>query len=132
VAARRKVPPLPKREELTEVWHPRVLDWWRAVWKSPMAGEYLEADRTGGLYLLAELYQRRWTEKDTRILVAITAEIRQQETRFGLSPTDRRKLQWTIEQGETAVERTAARRRSKNLEAVSRRDPRSVIRVLES
>jgi preprotein translocase subunit SecD len=121
---------LPKREELTEVWHPKVIEWWRAVWKSPMAGEYLGADMKGGLYLLAELMQRRWTEKDTASLVRIASEIRQQEIRFGLSPIDRRRLQWEVEKAEEAEERTQKRRKSKRLDRIATKDPRDVLKVV--
>src|SRR3990172_3209491 len=116
ISARRKVPPLPERESKAEVWHPRVIEWWRAVWRSPMAQEYLGADMRGGLYLLAELHQRRWTETDTKVLVALAAEIRQQEVRFGLSPIDRRRLQWEVAKGETAADETAKRRTRRRAE----------------
>lgn len=129
-SARRSVPPLPKRETRAEVWHPRVVDWWRAVWRSPMAGEYLGADMRGGLYLLAELHQRRWTESETKVLVAIAAEIRQQEIRFGLSPIDRRRLQWEVDRGETATEKTASRRRRATAAAVEGQDPRELLKVV--
>jgi hypothetical protein len=96
-----------------------------------MAGEYLHADMRGGLFNLAELYQRRWSEKDTKVLIAIIAEIRQQEIRFGLSPIDRRRLQWEIEKGEEAAERTTKRRKSRKLDASARKDPRDVLKVVE-
>lgn len=128
--AKRKVPPLPKREASTEVWHERVIEWWKSVWTSPMAGEYLGPDMKGGLYLLAELHQRRWTEKDTKVLVALASEIRQQEVRFGLSPIDRRRLQWEIDKGEEAEEKVQKRRKLKKLEKVSTKDPRDVLRMV--
>lgn len=128
---KRKVPPLPKRESQAEVWHPMVTKWWRALWTSPMAEEYLTADLVGGLYLLAELHQRRWTEKDTKALISLASEIRQQEVRFGLSPIDRRRLQWEVEKAEKAGERTATRRKQKELrKATEGKDPRSVLKVV--
>lgn len=126
---RRKVPALPKRDNPAEKWHPRVLDWWKAVWTSPMAGEYLGPDMKGGLYLLAELHQRRWTEKDTRSLVSLASEIRQQEVRFGLSPIDRRRLQWQVEQAEQATEKTETRRKRKASDALAKKDPRDVLKM---
>lgn len=126
----RAVPPLPARQKATEVWHPKVVEWWEAVWRSPMAVEYLHADMKGGLYLLAELYQHRWSDPDTKTLVALASEIRQQEVRFGLSSIDRRRLQWTIEQGESAEEQTEKRRKAKRLESVSKKDPRDVLRIV--
>src|SRR5688572_18507036 len=102
VSAGQAVPDLPKREKATEVWHPKVLEWWSSVWKSPMAQEYVGPDIQGGLYLLAELYQCRWNDPDPSGLVKLAAEIRQQEIRFGLSPIDRRRLEWEIEKGDQA------------------------------
>lgn len=130
-SADREVPPLPDRESATEVWHPMVVRWWKAVWTSPMAGEYLGADMEGGLFILAELMQRRWSERETGGLVKLSAEIRQQEIRFGLSPIDRRRLQWEVEKGETADERTAKRRKAKDLNAAADADPRDVLRVVK-
>jgi hypothetical protein len=121
---------LPIREAKTEVWHPKVREWWSSVWKSPMASEFVGPDIRGGLYLLAELYQRRWSDADTKTLVALASEIRQQEIRFGLSPIDRRRLQWEIEKGETAAERTTTRRRATKLDEVAKTDPRSVLTLV--
>src|SRR5688572_19583480 len=88
---KRKVPPLPPRESKTEKWHPRVLDWWKKLWKSPMAAEFLDVEIVSGLHLIAELQQRRYTVTDLKELIAIAAELRQQEVRFGVSPLDRRR-----------------------------------------
>lgn len=130
-AANNAVPPLPERPQGRGVWHPRVIEWWEAVWRSPMAGEYLDADMKGGLYLLAELYHKFWETEGGRTLVSLASEIRQQEQRFGLSSMDRRRLQWQIEQGETAEERTHKRRTSKRLQDASAKDPRDVLRMVK-
>lgn len=130
VSAKRPVPALPPRERQSEVWHPRVVEWWRSVWTAPMAAEYLGPDILGGLHLLAELYQRLWAETESNRIVAIAAEIRQQEVRFGLTPIDRRRLQWEVEKGEVAEERTSTRRRARTLDATSRKDPREVLKVV--
>ena len=122
---------MPKRDRATEVWHPRVLEWWAALWTSPMAQEYVKSDVVGGLHLLAELYQKRWDDPDTKGLVALAAEIRQQEVRFGCSPIDRRRLQWEIEKGETAEDRTKARRNVKRLEQTAKKDPRNVLAMVK-
>jgi hypothetical protein len=127
---KRKVPPLYKRESSAEKWHPKVLGWWKALWKSPMAEEYLEPEVRGGLYDLAELYQGFWTSKDVREMIAVAAEIRQQEARFGLSPVDRRRLQWEIERGNQAEERTKRRRQNRVLENLAGQDPRDLMKVV--
>lgn len=127
---KRKVPALFKRDSPGERWHPKVLGWWRAVWKSPMAAEFLESEVVGGLYNLAELQQAFWTSKDVRQMIAIAAEIRQEEARFGLSPVDRRRLQWEIERGREAEERTQRRRQRTRLEELAGRDPRELLKVV--
>lgn len=128
-AARNKVPKLPTRRE-GEVWHPKVVKWWHEVWKSPMAGEYLGPDVLGGLHVLAELYQKLWMETEGSVIAKLASEIRQQEVRFGLSPIDRRRLQWEVEKGETAAEATEKRRRSRRTPAETGQDPRDVLKAI--
>lgn len=131
-ARKNRVPELPKREG---GWHPRLREWWASVWRSPMAGEYLDADMRGGLFHLAYLHQLFWEVADLGIagvnkLPALAAEIRLQEVRFGLSPIDRRRLQWEVEKGETAAERTQTRRVAKRAAARKpAKDPRSVLKI---
>lgn len=131
-SAGNEVPTLPDREADSEGkpvrWHPMVLRWWESVWRSPMASEYLDADMRGGLFLLADLHQLRWTLRDTLSLKEIAGEIRLQEVRFGLSPIDRSRLRWTIDQGEKAAEQTEARRERKAPK--KERDPRSVLKAV--
>lgn len=78
-------------------WHPRTLWWWREVWQSEVAKEYLRVDMAG-LYRLAVLEERFWIDleegKDVR---ALAAEIRLQQQAFGLTPLDRSRLQWEVE-----------------------------------
>jgi hypothetical protein len=104
-----------------------VRGWWRSVWQSPMASEYVGPDVRGGLYLLAELHQRRWEASKPNELVSLAAEIRLQEVRFGLSPIDRRRLQWEIDKGDEAEERAQRRKVAKQPKAGS--DPRSLLRI---
>lgn len=132
------VPDLPSRPPmagpdgapLLNEWHSMVIEWWESVWRSPMASEYLDADMKGGLYLLADLHQARWNATDSHELVKLAAEIRLQEVRFGLSPVDRSRLRWTIEQGETAAERTESRRAGKAPTVPKRKDPRDVLKMV--
>ncbi|HWP38933.1 MAG TPA: hypothetical protein VNL18_15410 [Gemmatimonadales bacterium] len=119
------VPALPARERKAERWHPKVVAWWTSVWRSPMAAEFLDSDVKGGLYLLAELYQQLWAGEAADV-GRLAAEIRQQEVRFGLSPIDRRRLQWEIEKAEQADERTRSRRQRRQLEG---KDPREILKV---
>lgn len=111
-------------------WHPMTLSWWRALWASPMAPEYDDSDRHG-LFKLAMLQNDFWTAETARERKEASAEIRLQEQRFGLSPIDRRRLQWEIEKSEAAVEQGTKRRTTKRAnEAEPKGDPRAVLRAV--
>lgn len=126
-SAQNEVPALYSRDKPTEVWHPRVLAWWNAIWKSPMASEWLDADVSGLVYRTAELQQDFWTADDAAGRVAVETRIAKNEERLGLSPIDRRRLQWEIERGDEASERTTKRRAAK---AVQGKDPRSYMKAV--
>ena len=100
-----EVPELPDRGT---PWHPQTMLWWADIWASPMAPEYHESDRHG-LYALAALVDDFWTAGTARERVALSAEIRLQRQNFGLTPLDRRRLQWEIERTDEA--QTKGRRR---------------------
>lgn len=70
--------------------------WWKVIWRSPMAPRFLEAD-VEGLLLVARLKNDFFNTSDAGLAARLAAEIRQQETRFGLTPIDRRRLDWRIE-----------------------------------
>ena len=108
-------PALPKRRPDRRAWHRTTAEWWRIVWASPMASEYLESD-VPGLLMLAVL--RDDFARDPK--PSLAGEIRQQEQRFGLSPIDRRRLQWEVERVESAA------RKAKPAN-VGRADPRAVL-----
>ena len=97
--------------------HPMTIAWWADVWASPMSPEFDRSD-VHGLIMLAVLIDQFWRvpSKD------LAAEIRLQRQAFGLSPLDRRRLQWEIERGSEAAERTKARKSSARPRAA--RDPR--------
>jgi hypothetical protein len=123
-----EVPALPKRDD-KQPWHHMVVEWWKSVWRSPMSQEFLDADMRGGLYLLADLHQLRWTSETNRQLIDVAKEIRLQEQRFGLSPIDRRRLQWEVARGEEA-ERRRKRPPPKPQSASSDDDPRRGLRAV--
>lgn len=89
-----KRPELPKRGDGETPWHPETLVFWREVWASPMAAEFIEADVTG-LVLVARLMDK-FNYGD----MSVAAEIRLQRQCFGLTPLDRRRLQWEIGRAE--------------------------------
>lgn len=118
-----EIPELPAER----VWHSLTESWWADIWSSPMAPEFEHSD-VHGLFVLAMLVDAFWVEPST----ALAGEIRLQRQCFGLTPIDRRRLQWEIDRGEVAVQSTAQRRNaSKPKPAGSRAkkpaDPRSML-----
>jgi hypothetical protein len=121
---KRERPELPPKPKGAVPWHPQTLRFWREVWASPMADEYLDSD-IPGLEILADLVDRYWYGD-----AGLAAEIRLQRQCFGLTSLDRRRLQWEIARGEEATRRSgrgngpARPRRSKV-------DPRQLLRAVE-
>lgn len=81
-----------------------------------MAAEFEPSD-VHGLLMLAVLVDQFWTDPSKDL----AAEIRLQRAAFGLTPLDRRRLQWEIDRGEEASAKTAERRRPASRQ---RKDPR--------
>jgi len=73
-----------------------------------------------------------WTAATAKERKEASAEIRLQEQRFGLSPIDRRRLQWEIEKTQEAVEKGEKRRTTAkaNVSDKPKGDPRAVLRAL--
>lgn len=87
-----------------------TVEWWVDVWRSPMAPEFLDADKHG-LIMLAQVVHDFWAAdgpKAPKLRKDLIGEIRLQRNRFGLTPMDRRSLQWQIEETEEAMRRGAA------------------------
>ena len=115
------IPELPADVE----WHSRVREWWQGVWASPMAPEWDPGSDVHTLYVAARLMQQFWDEDTSpgqRTMAA--AEIRQQTKELGLTPMSRRSLQWEIEKGEQASERTQSRRNEAAPKRIGGPDPR--------
>jgi len=119
-AGRRRAPSLPRHRD----WHPMTRAWWRDIWHSPMAVEYLRAD-LHGLYRLAELVDRFWLEPDAKL----AAEIRLQQTCFGLTPLDRMRLRWEVERVEEATRKRQFPERPMQVQTPAD-DPRNLLRVV--
>lgn len=116
------VPALPDR-----VWHPQVTRWWSDVWASPMAPEWDDSD-IHGLFELAGLMHRYWlaledSETSASSLAALAGQLRQGRQQYGLSPLDRRRLEWEIDKAEEAGRRRTARKAATAPRVV--KDPRS-------
>lgn len=117
-------PKLPTRRG--HPWHDATKAWWADIWASPMAPEFDRSD-IHGLYRLAALVDRYWIALDdprsrSSEVVGLSAEIRLAGQPFGLNPLDRRRLQWEIEKGEQAAEKTTKRRAPKPVPTAE--DPR--------
>jgi len=97
-------------------WHLMTLAWWKDIWQSPMSGEFLEAD-LHGLYRLAVLVDKFWRspKKD------LAAEIRLQQQAYGLTPLDRRRLEWEVVRNEAAKKKPAPSRPKRRV------DPRKAL-----
>ena len=122
-------------------WSAYVKAYWSDVWSSPMAPEY---DRSTDIYgltrvcdLMQELEDLRNGEGEFRYEHQRHATIDRKETTlakigqlYGLTPLDRRRLQWTIETGERAEEQTRARRNRQTMAVkpdTTSEDPRKLL-----
>jgi hypothetical protein len=114
---------LPERES---DWHVMTVSWWADIWASPMATEFDHSD-VHGLYLLAALVDEFWVKPNQ----ALAAEIRLQRQCFGLSPIDRRRLQWEIERADDAQDRGRKRRAAVPKPPAAGADPRQVLRAVQ-
>lgn len=118
---RRRAPSLPKRGENEADWHPATRSWWREVWHSPQAAEFLRVD-IGGLFVLAQLIDSFWDNPTA----ALAAEIRQQSKAFGLDPISRVRLQWSVKRGAPSTKREETPKTQEIIE-----DPRNVLRMVK-
>lgn len=111
-------------------WSPLTMDWWRDLWASPMSSEYHDSDRHQVL-VLAILMDDFFTAESRTMRTTISAEIRQHRMAFGMTPYDRRRLEWQIEQAEDAKDRGRGRReRAAKPQPDPAKDPRNVLRVV--
>lgn len=105
----------------TRDWHPQTVEWWADLWTAPMAAEYHSSDRHA-LFILAALVDDFWLDPSS----SKAGEIRLQRQAFGLTPYDRRRLEWTIESAEES--KAKGRQRTLREQAPSRGDdPRSAL-----
>jgi hypothetical protein len=101
-------------------WRVETKEFWADLWTSPMATEYTAAD-VHGLHILAELVDSFWASPST----VAAAEIRLQRQCFGLTPIDRRRLQWEIKRVEKPGGKPEAPKRPERLA-----DPRAVLKAV--
>lgn len=117
-----QAPDLPPLED-GRTWNSMTVLWWSDIWVSPMAPEF-DASDIHGLYLLAVLVDGFWASPTKEL----AAEIRLQRQCFGLTPIDRRRLQWEIDRGDGAEERTQRRRATRATRSKAKEDdPRRLL-----
>lgn len=124
-----EAPELPGSRE----WHPQTMEWWDDIWASPMAPEYDDSDKHG-LIRLAILVDDYWVADNANTRVKLSAEIRMQGQLYGITPLDRRRLQWEIERGEDAEEKSRKRKAAAKAPVVSGEpaaDPRSLLQAVK-
>lgn len=114
-----EIPELPNPDGRT--WHPLVMAWWTEVWQSPMAVKYLPTDARG-LGRLAMLIQDFYLATKPSERRELSAEIRQQEARFGLSNLDRNRMDWTIGKAEPNAQAQSGQNSTSH-------DPRKVLKL---
>lgn len=112
-----KIPPLPKHSCVRLVngeyrrvetpWHPMTIAWWKDIWPSPMAAEWHKSD-IHGLYALALLYNNFFEHPSEKT----HSELRLARMPYGLTPLDRRRLEWTVENTEKVKEEGEQRRQA--------------------
>jgi hypothetical protein len=92
-----EIPDMPKHYEYVDgkyvetPWHPMSIAWWNDIWPSPMAKQWHSSD-IHGLFALLYLYDNFFRHPN----VKDHAEIRLARQPYGLTPLDRRRLEWTL------------------------------------
>lgn len=87
-------------------WASPVVDWWQSIWTSPMSSEFVDAD-IHGLYM-ACVYLHESLNPYYRVADRLKNAQAWEKAiaSYGLSPTSRSSLKWSISQGEQAQSRT--------------------------
>ena len=127
----------PKLPERDAGWTRMTRDWWDDVWASPMSTEWHESD-LHNVYVCAMLYDDMWTGDTAAARQKAAAEFRQQRAPLGLTPYDRRRLEWSIETAEDAKDRGTHRRRAAQTDepaeqkkTAKRPDPRAALHAVK-
>lgn len=125
-----RIPALPAHPKDGESWHANAQAMWTDLWASPMSAEY-DASDIHQMYVLLRLVDMFWRATTAQAMKDLAAEIRLSGQRFGISPLDRRRLEWQIEASEEAKDRGKRRRGREDPPApppTGSADPRAVLR----
>lgn len=87
-------------------WHPETRRWWSTIWRSAVAGRFIDA-HVPALVALARLVDDFWRAETAAEARALHSELRMAVREFGLTPMAARALGWEfrrplIESGPTA------------------------------
>lgn len=82
-------------------WHENTKMFWRVIWASPIAREWVDAD-VPDLVALAQLVDVFWKAAPVDQPKA-HSEVRMAQQQFGLTPMSRRQLQWEVRKVEGAT-----------------------------
>jgi hypothetical protein len=89
------VPVMPARSEGNE-WHDEVIRWWDAVWSSPMASQWDVATDRYNVIMAAMHLNDVWMATSASARQKADAAFSKRVGGLGLSPYDRRRLEWTL------------------------------------
>lgn len=130
-----KVPPLPTApdsfgpdgELIPGTWHLQTVEWWTAIWESPIPGAWQSFD-IHGLYVIALLYDDIWTARTAKERKDAAGEYRLQRFAYFIAPYDRMKGEIVFAEAGDARERTARRRQaSAVIQPSTADDPRQIL-----
>lgn len=121
----REIPSIPEAAS----WHAETVKWWNDVWSSPMSPEW-DASDVHNVIICAMLYNDIWVAESAKERKDAAGEFRLQRKDLGLTPYDRRRLEWSIESAEESKDRGRQRRARQAPAATGAADPRSVLRAV--
>lgn len=104
---KRATPDLPDR---VAGWHPQTTQWWADVWSSPMSDEWHPETDIHNVLAAAMHYDDMWRAETPAERQKADAAFVKREAALGLTPYDRRRLEWTIETAAEARDRGQQRR----------------------
>lgn len=124
-----KVPELPER---SVAWHPLTRQWWVDVWTSPMSAEWHPGTDLHNVYAAAMHYDDMWRAETAAERQKADAAFQKREAALGLTPYDRRRLEWVIATASDATERTQRRAQPapKKVAASKANDPRGGLSIV--
>jgi hypothetical protein len=130
---RARVPKLPQVMDLddegtpiTRVWHPQTKIEWAAIWKSPMASQFIDTDGAG-LAKLIVLIDDWWKATTASSRKELSSEIRLQRLEFGLTPVARSRLQWEAAKAAEAEGKVKRAGKASRARAKKPVDPRAAL-----